>query len=153
MNLHISIIMPAYNQAAFIRRAILSLYAQTHPEWELIIVNDGSTDDTEAFIRDFLSDDRVTYIKNEENQGLGRALNQGLDAACHDLVAYLPADDCYFENHLETLCRMVCPFVYPCTIKKQRFASAKKNLFLPSNCNIFINFALYATYHKHVFIT
>ena len=106
MNLHISIIMPAYNQAAFIRRAVLSLYAQTHPEWELIIVNDGSTDDTEAFIRDFLSDDRVTYIKNEENQGLGRALNQGLDAARYDLVAYLPADDCYFENHLETLCRM-----------------------------------------------
>lgn len=49
-----SIIMPTYNQAAFIRRAIASLQRQTYSEWELIIVNDGSTDDTELYISDYL---------------------------------------------------------------------------------------------------
>ncbi|MCS2583326.1 glycosyltransferase family 2 protein [Bacteroides sp. BFG-551] len=94
-----SVIMPTYNQAHFIRRAILSLYEQTYPNWELIIINDGCTDETEMFISDFLDDARVVYIKNENNQGLGYALNQGLKVAKFDLIAYLPSDDYYFENH------------------------------------------------------
>lgn len=98
-----SVIMPTYNQCSFIRRAILSLMQQTYPHWELIIVNDGCTDETEDYIRDYLTDERITYIKNDENQGLGRALNQGLDAARYDYIAYLPSDDFYFENHLESI--------------------------------------------------
>lgn len=97
-----SVIMPTYNQCCFIRRAILSLMQQTYPHWELIIVNDGCTDETEEFISDYLADERITYIKNEENQGLGHALNQGLDAAKYEYIAYLPSDDFYFENHLES---------------------------------------------------
>lgn len=98
-----SVIMPTYNQCCFIRRAILSLMQQTYPHWELIIVNDGCTDETEEFISDYLADERITYIKNEENQGLGHALNQGLDAAKYEYIAYLPSDDFYFENHLESM--------------------------------------------------
>ncbi|MDR0697796.1 MAG: glycosyltransferase family 2 protein [Tannerella sp.] len=98
-----SIIMPAYNQAAFIRRAISSLLSQTFPQWELIIVNDGSTDDTERFIREYLEDDRITYLKNEVNRGLGYAINQGLDNAKYDYIAYLPSDDYYYDNHLALL--------------------------------------------------
>ena len=98
-----SVIMPTYNQCCFIRRAILSLMQQTYPHWELIIVNDGCTDETEEFISDYLADERITYIKNEENQGLGHALNQGLDAAKYEYIAYLPSDDFYFENHLESI--------------------------------------------------
>lgn len=103
MNTFFSVIMPTYNQASFIRRAILSLHKQTYPNWELIIINDGCTDETEIFISDFLVDERVVYIKNETNQGLGYALNQGLELAKYDLIAYLPSDDYYFENHLETI--------------------------------------------------
>ena len=102
----ICVIIPCYNEAKRLDVEAFRDFIQAQDHIDFCFVNDGSTDDTEAFIQDFLSDDRVTYIKNEENQGLGRALNQGLDAARHDLVAYLPADDCYFENHLETLCRM-----------------------------------------------
>lgn len=103
MNTHFSIIMPTYNQASFIRRAIFSIYKQTYKNWELIIVNDGCTDETELYISDFLNDDRIVYIKNESNQGLGYALNQGLEVAKHDLIAYLPSDDYYYENHLESV--------------------------------------------------
>lgn len=49
-----SVIMPTFNQASFIRRAIFSLERQTYPNWELIIVNDGCTDETEKFISDYL---------------------------------------------------------------------------------------------------
>lgn len=99
-DIQFSVLMPTYNQCAFIRRAILSLMQQTYKEWELIIINDGCTDETEEFIADYLEDPRVTYIKNEENTGLGHALNQGLDAARYDYIAYLPSDDYYFPEHL-----------------------------------------------------
>ena len=98
-----SVLMPVYNQAAYIRRAIASLMAQTYPCFELIIINDGSTDRTEEFIADYRNDKRIVYLKNEANQGMGQALNRGLDTARYDYVAYLPADDFYDTNHLETM--------------------------------------------------
>ncbi len=98
-----SVLMPTYNQCAFIRRAIYSLMQQSHKAWELIIINDGSTDETDDYIQDYLMDERINYIKNEENTGLGHALNQALAAARYDYIAYLPSDDFYFENHLGTL--------------------------------------------------
>lgn len=107
MNTFFSIIMPTFNQASFIRRAIYSLYKQTYTKWELIIINDGCTDETEMFIQDFLDDKRITYIKNESNQGLGHALNQGIEAARYGWIAYLPSDDYYYENHLESICRRI----------------------------------------------
>ena len=102
---YFSVLMPTYNQAAFIRRAIRSLYRQTFRRWELIIVNDGCTDETEAAIRDYLEDERVTYLKNDSNQGLGCALNRAMEAARGEWIAYLPSDDYYFDNHLESLSR------------------------------------------------
>lgn len=107
MEMHFSVIMPTYNQASFIRRAIRSLYSQTYEHWELVIVNDGCTDETELFIQDFFHDKRIVYLKNEINQGLGRALNQGLDAARYDWIAYLPSDDYYYENHLESIANYI----------------------------------------------
>ncbi len=98
-----SVIMPTYNQCAFIRRAILSLFSQTYPTWELIIINDGCTDDTEMFLSDFLPDERIVCIKHESNQGLGKALNRGLAQAKYEHIAYLPSDDFYYENHLEEM--------------------------------------------------
>jgi glycosyltransferase involved in cell wall biosynthesis len=103
MAIHFSIIMPTYNQAGFIRRAILSLQKQTFQDWELIIVDDGCTDNTQEFLTDFLTDKRIRYIKNSKNQGLGSALNQGLEVANYDYIGYLPSDDYYDEDHLEVI--------------------------------------------------
>lgn len=93
-----SVIMPTYNQAAFIRRAIASLLRQTFDKWELIIVNDGSTDNTEEFLKSYLSDRRIKYVRNKVNKGLGFALNQGLNAARYNYVAYLPSDDFLMQS-------------------------------------------------------
>ncbi len=96
-----SVIMPVYNQAYFIKRAIMSLKKQTFEKWELIIVNDGSTDLTEEVIQDELQDKRIHYMGYKKNQGMGYALNIGLKIAHYDYIAYLPADDLFFKNHLE----------------------------------------------------
>ena len=104
-SVHFSVIMPTFNQCAFIRRAIKSLIEQTYDKWELIIINDGCTDETEDYIYDYINDSRVKYIRNKENTGLGHAINQGLDAAKYDYIAYLPSDDFYFPNHLETVAK------------------------------------------------
>lgn len=109
-NIHFSVIMPTYNQCAFIRRAVKSLMDQTYKQWELIIINDGCTDETEDYILDYIKDKRVKYIKNKENTGLGHALNQGLDAAKYDYISYLPSDDYYFENHLEIFKNLFAEF-------------------------------------------
>jgi glycosyltransferase involved in cell wall biosynthesis len=102
-SIHISVIMPTFNQCTFIRRAIGSLIRQSFRNWELIIINDGCTDETEEYISDYIGDFRISYIKNDVNTGLGHSLNQGLDASRYEYVAYLPSDDFYFPNHLESL--------------------------------------------------
>ncbi len=95
--------MPTYNQAKFIARAIQSLKLQTHCKWELIIVNDASVDDTEYIIGHFMNEQNIRCITNSKNFGLGASLNIGLKNAKYDLIAYLPSDDIYFKDHLESL--------------------------------------------------
>jgi glycosyltransferase involved in cell wall biosynthesis len=89
----ISVIMPTYNQASFIRRAIASVENQTFTNWELIIINDGCTDETDVFISDFLNNPRIKYLKNDTNMGMGYSLNRGISEAVFDYIAYLPSDD------------------------------------------------------------
>lgn len=98
-----SVLMPTFNQCAFIRRAISSLLQQTYPYWELIIINDGCTDATKDFIADYLNEPRIKYLENDINRGLGYSLNRGIDTASYDYIAYLPSDDFFYGNHLETL--------------------------------------------------
>ena len=99
----VSVVMPAYGQAAVLPRAIRSLLAQDLAAWELIVVDDGSPDDTTAALEPFLGDRRVRLIRGVDNGGLGRALNIGLDAARGPVVTYLPCDDVLRRGHLRTL--------------------------------------------------
>lgn len=99
----ITVIMPTYNQAKFIRRAIGSLSLQTLEDWELIIVNDGSTDETFETVQKFLSDSRIKYLQNIENQGVGYSVNLALGVAQGEYIAYLPSDDIYYKDHLQSL--------------------------------------------------
>ncbi|TFD97849.1 glycosyltransferase family 2 protein [Dysgonomonas capnocytophagoides] len=100
-----SIIMPTYNDAFFIRRAIHSVFEQSYKSWELIIINDGSTDLTDEIIKDYQEDQRVIYLKNINNEGVSYSINRGLEIAHYDYIAYLPSDDYYFKDHLNLLKR------------------------------------------------
>ncbi len=99
----ISVLMPTYRQEAFIVRAVESLKRQTYSNWELIIINDGSPDDTARILKKYTSDKRIIYIENEVNKGLGAALNTGLKLAKGNFISYLPSDDIFYKDHLETL--------------------------------------------------
>jgi glycosyltransferase involved in cell wall biosynthesis len=99
----VSVLMPTHAHAHFIARAIESLLAQTFTRWELIIVDDGSLDDTTAAVRPYLGDPRIRYERLTRNVGLGAALNCAMDLAHGELIAYLPSDDVLYARHLESL--------------------------------------------------
>lgn len=87
----VSILMPAYNGAEFIRQAIDSVITQTYPAWELVVVDDGSTDTTAAVVATY-QDPRIRYVF-QANRGQAAALNRGLELAEGEFVTTLDVDD------------------------------------------------------------
>ena len=88
----VTVLMPMYNAARHLRAAIESILAQTFTDFELLIVNDGSTDDSGAIARSY-GDPRIRIVDHERNLGVAPALNHGLEVATGDLVARQDADD------------------------------------------------------------
>ena len=98
MNLKVSVIIPTYNYARFIEQAIESVLAQTHPNIEIIVVDDGSTDHTEEVLAKF--GDKIKSIK-QQNKGVGAARNNGVKVSDGAFVAFLDADDIWLPNKIE----------------------------------------------------
>lgn len=96
---NITVLMPVYNGAKFIGRAINSILNQSYKEFEFLIVDDGSTDNTKAIIHSF-NDPRINY-HYIPNSGLGRALNYGLSIAKYDWIARMDSDDISHPQRLE----------------------------------------------------
>ena len=96
----ISVILPAYNAERFLRDAIDSILNQTFTDFELIILNDGSTDKTEDIILSY-SDPRIRYVKNEQNLKLIKTLNKGVDLARGEYIARMDADDISIPTRFE----------------------------------------------------
>lgn len=103
----VSVLMPTFRQAAFIRRAVESLRAQTMADWELVVLDDGSPDETARLVAPCLADARVRYLRLERNGGLGAALNAAALVARGRYLAYLPSDDLYYPEHLERLAALL----------------------------------------------
>lgn len=97
----VSIIMPSYNTAKFISETIDSVLTQIYTNWELIIVDDCSTDNTDEVVKSFLSDDRIKYIKNEKNSGAAFSRNRALCEAKGKWIAFLDSDDVWLPEKLE----------------------------------------------------
>lgn len=95
----VSVIIPTYNRAEMVARATRSVVAQTFPDWELIVVDDGSTDNTEAVVNSF-ADRRVVYLRREKNGGVNAARNSGISAARGRYVSFLDSDDEYLPGKL-----------------------------------------------------
>lgn len=97
----LSVVMPLYNKAAFVLRAVQSVLAQTHQDLELIVVDDGSTDGSAQALAQ-LTDPRLTVLR-QPNGGVAAARNRGIALANTDLVALLDADDWWAPDHLARL--------------------------------------------------
>lgn len=96
----ISVIIPTYNRAHLITRAIDSVREQTYDNLEIIVVDDASTDNTEAVVT-CLGDHRIIYKKLAENGGAAHARNVGVECAGGELIAFLDSDDCWHPKKLE----------------------------------------------------
>ena len=96
----VSVIIPTYNREAVIGRAIESVLKQTYPHFELIIIDDGSTDQTKQVVEQIV-DERIRYILLEENGGVGHARNVGIAEAKYDYIAFLDSDDEWLPQKLE----------------------------------------------------
>ncbi|GAH74960.1 unnamed protein product, partial [marine sediment metagenome] len=96
----VSVIIPTYNRAYLIGRAIQSVLNQTYQDFEIIVVDDGSTDDTEEIVRSF-KDKRIGYVRHEKNKGAAAARNTGIKAAKSEYIAFQDSDDEWLPEKLE----------------------------------------------------
>ena len=98
---YFSIVIPVYNKEKFVAKTLKSVLSQTFSDFEIIIVNDGSNDNSEAIIQTF-QDDRIQFY-SKKNEGVAIARNFGIEKATADYICFLDADDYWFPNFLETM--------------------------------------------------
>ena len=106
----VSIIMPTYNRANTVIPAISSIMAQTYSNWELIIADDGSTDNTRSIVKEFISKaqcDRITLVELAENGGVSKARNAALQKARGEIIAYLDSDNTWDADYLLIMVNML----------------------------------------------
>ena len=96
----VSIIMPSYNTGKFIQETIDSVINQTYDNWELIIVDDCSSDNTDEIVKS-IKDDRIFYLKNKKNSGAAVSRNKALKMAKGKWIAFLDSDDLWKKDKLE----------------------------------------------------
>ena len=93
--------MPSYNTAQYIEKTIKSVLDQTYTNWELLIVDDCSTDNTDEVVKNYLTDKRINYLKNEQNSGAAVSRNRALREAKGQWIAFLDSDDLWMPEKLE----------------------------------------------------
>lgn len=105
VNTSLSVVIPAYNNERYINRAIESVLRQTHPANEIIVVDDGSTDNTANVVKAF---GKKIYYLHQANAGPGAARNNGVRAAKSTWIAFLDSDDEWLDHHLESHLNILC---------------------------------------------
>ncbi len=99
----VSVITPTYNVEPYIAQCIESVQSQSLTDWEMILVDDASTDGTVAVIERYLSDPRIKLFRNDQNRGPGYSRNQAIDEAQGEWITMLDSDDWFAPNRLERL--------------------------------------------------
>lgn len=98
-DIKVTVLMPVYNSKLFLKDAIESILNQTHGNFEFLIINDGSTDESDMIIRSF-NDKRIKYINNKINQGIVATLNEGIEISTGKYVARMDSDDISLPTRL-----------------------------------------------------
>ena len=149
----VSIIIPTYNRAELINRAVKSVINQTYKDIEIIIVDDGSTDNTHEVLKEYISEKRIIYIK-KVNGGCASARNQGVEAAKGKYMAFLDSDDTYkpdaIQNLTETLKKSRSDFVFSPVIEV--FPDKRETINYPIAKNKPENFATEHLVNTNVYI-
>jgi glycosyltransferase involved in cell wall biosynthesis len=101
-----SVIVPTYNREDLLPTAVESVINQTFKDWELLIIDDGSTDGTEELVKKYLTDNRIRYIK-KENGGGAQTRNFGVSLAKSEFIVFLDSDDEAYPKWLETASRQI----------------------------------------------
>ena len=104
-NHKLSVIIPLYNHETFIKEAIQSVLEQSFSDFELIVINDGSTDNSEDVVKG-ISDDRIKYF-SQENQGAHNTINRGIRLAQGEYVSILNSDDIYYQNRFAEILKVL----------------------------------------------
>ena len=117
MNSLVSIITPSYNSAKFIAETIQSVQNQTHQNWEMIIVDDASSDETENIVLSIIQNDsRIKFYKLSQNSGPAVARNTAIEKASGEFMTFIDADDIWFptfiQNNIKTIQETAIPFVF-----------------------------------------
>lgn len=131
----ISVILPAYNAADTIAETIQSILDQDFRDWELLVINDGSKDDTVEIVSSF-SDERIRLIHNDENKGLIYTLNKGIELARGPFIARIDADDIALPNRFAKQVDFMNnnPNVIVCGTFMKSFGNVKKSRIISFEC-------------------
>ena len=98
----IDVIIPAYNCSATLGRTLASLVAQTDSNFNIIIVDDCSTEDIKSIIDNYINTLSITYVRNQENLGCGMSRQIGIDNSINDFFCFLDSDDMFMPYTIET---------------------------------------------------
>lgn len=135
----ISILIPSYNHQNFIEQCIKSVLAQTYENFELIVVDDCSTDETAARIKE-INDDKVTFIQNSFNRGLNGNLNVAFEKSTGDYIAVIGSDDFFDENYIQAFISFIndekekYSVYYPKIVHVDDFGNLLEKQPSPSTC-------------------
>ena len=135
MCLKISVIVPVFNAEKYLRKTIDSILNQSFTDFELILVNDGSTDSSKKICEEYALKDKRIILLNQENQGVSVARNNGLKIAKGDYISFIDSDDWIIKNFFEDLYGEVIKSAVPPDIIfcNRIISNGKKSWFLPFN--------------------
>jgi len=130
----VTILMPAYNASLYIKESIESMLNQSFSDFELLIINDGSKDNTSEVVKSIV-DERIRLVENEQNLGLANTLNKGMKLAKGEYLARMDADDLSTPNRLQTQVDYLDshPDVILCSMAMHQFGAIEKDLVLPQD--------------------
>lgn len=131
----ISVIIPCYNSERTISRCLESVINQTYENFEVILINDGSNDNTDGIINKYLGDKRIRYYKNE-NQGIGKTRNFGIKKALGDYITFLDSDDYLDKDALKNFYEYAYSNDLDLVVSDYYMVDKKKEEFIIDNFDI-----------------